>query len=317
MTRERADDAVRRLARVDDEQVARLAGAEGREALLEGIVHMPAPVPTPAARPRRRRRVSVVGGGIALTLAASGTIGWAVASGNARDTTALQCQIDGNPSIIDAVSGDPVADCAAEWERQNGRPAPVLAAYDNGHGGVLVQPATDPAPSGAKPLPPGQGQGQNVALIELDESLADYIAGLSSRCFSEPEAVAYAERELDRLRLTEWVVKTRRDSDAACYDGAAIDAPSRTVLLIGVSWPQPTDTAHMILARRLREVAKRCLPLAEAKAAVEAETRELGLSDDPAYPQYKLTAVPTDTTCTSFRERVGGSIFITLRGPAS
>lgn len=312
MTRERADDAVRRLARVDDQQVALAAGAEGREALLEGIVHMPVPS-TSAPAPKRRRRGSVIGGGIAVTLAASGTIGWAIATSNPRDTTALQCGIPDGPSIVDAVSGDPIADCAAEWERQRGETPPALVAYDNGHGGVLVQPATEPAPPGSSPF----AGGQNLALIQLGEALDDYVAGLNSRCLDEPAAVSLTKAKLAELGLADWVVTARRNPGAICFDAGVPDAASRTVLLIGVGGAQDPTTAHMNLARRLREVAGSCQSLPEATAAVEKAARDLGLSSDPAFLQYRITSVATDATCTTIRQRVGGAIFVTLRGPAA
>ncbi|HVF04240.1 MAG TPA: hypothetical protein VNA20_05315 [Frankiaceae bacterium] len=309
MTRERAYDAVRRLARVDDEQVATVAGAEGREALLEGIVSMPVPTTTPA--PRRRRRASVIGGGIAVTLAASGTIGWAIAVNNPRDTTALQCAIPDSPSIVDAVSGDPVADCAAEWERQRGEAPPALVAYDNGHGGVLVQPATEPAPPGSSPF----AGTQNLALIQLGEALDDYVAGLNSRCLDEPAAVSLTKAKLAELGLHDWTVTTRRNPGATCFDRASPDPGSRTVLVIGAASVQDPSSVDMILARRLRKVAATCQSLPEAKAAVERAASDLGLSSDPSFVQYRITSVATDAKCTTIRQRVGGAIFVTLRGP--
>ena len=309
MTRERASYAVRRLARVTDEQVALLAGAEGREALLEGIVAMPDPQPAP--RRRRRRRVAVVSSALGLTLAASATIGWAVFVSSTRDTTSLQCDIDGNPSIVAAMSGDAVVDCAEEWLRQTGSAAPPLLAYDNGHGGILVTPATAAPPAGAKPLPPGPQQ--NVALIELEESLGDYGDGRSARCFDEAAAVAYATAETERLGLTEWAVRTR-DSAGPCYDGV-VDATTRSVVLI----PRPDvvpANPHDLLARKLREIARGCRPLGPTKKAVEDAAADLGLSPAPDRRQYQLVAVANDAACTSIRQRVGGTIFITLRGPA-
>jgi hypothetical protein len=300
------DDAVRRLARVDDEQVARATGAEAREALLERIVAMPVPA---APSPRRRRRARLVAGVTGVTLAASGTIAWAIVNaGDPRDTTSLQCQIGGSPSIVTAVSGDPVADCAAQWTRDLGVAAPPLAAYDNGHGGILVQPAADPAPAGSTRLPAGQGQ--NVALIDLQESLDDYVAGLSSRCFTQAEAVAFARAEVARTALAGWTVTPREAG--RCTDAGVADPVARTVWLLGRETdPAAEQGGHVALAGRLREIVKQCRPLAATRALVDKAVRDAGLSSAP-----QVTEVPTAARCTTVRERVGGAIFVTLRGPA-
>jgi hypothetical protein len=300
------DDAVRRLARVADEQVARATGAEAREALLERIVAMPVP---PVPSPRRRRRAQLVAGVTGVTLAASGTIGWAIVrAGDPRDTTSLQCQIGGSASIITAVSGDPVADCAAQWTRDLGVAAPPLVAYDNGHGGILVQPAADPAPSGGTPLPAGQGQ--NVALIDLQESLDDYVAGLGSRCFTQAEAVAFARAEVARTGLVGWTV-TPRDA-GRCTDAGSADPVTRTVWLLARGTdPADEQGGHVALAARLREIARQCRPLAATRALVDKAVRDLGMTG-----ATQVTEVPTGTRCTTIRERVGGAVDVTLRGPA-
>ena len=65
-------------------------------------------------------------------------------------------------------SGDPAADCAVVWQSLVGSPAPPLTAYDNALGGVAVIPSSQKPPAGWTPI-----ASQNVALIELQESLGD------------------------------------------------------------------------------------------------------------------------------------------------
>jgi hypothetical protein len=59
-------------------------------------------------------------------------VAWGFLASSARDTVAVECVIQGSDSIIPAASGDPVADCAAEWQRETGHSAPALVAYDSG-----------------------------------------------------------------------------------------------------------------------------------------------------------------------------------------
>jgi hypothetical protein len=309
----RLDAHVRRLSRVSDEQVARRAGTAGREALLEGILTMPDPL-APAPRRRRVLRPLVLGAGV-VAFAGTAAFGWALTRSDPHQTTAVQCEVPDSPSIIPSTSGDPVTDCAAEWQRQTGTAPPPLAAYDNGHGGIVVMPASDPAPRGATALPAGPAQ--DVAIIELTESLDDYVAGLPSGCFDTAAATGIANAALTRLGLTGWTVAPPAegaDARATCASFSVVDPAARTVSLRTTPNAPEGHEPFRVLAARLRDIASDCLPLAEASRRVGAAARRLGL--DPGANEYHLAQVPAVRRCTTIHETVGGTIFLTLRGPA-
>lgn len=301
------DAHVRRLSRMTDEQVARHAGTEAREALLERIVAMPT---SPRTSRRWRLRVPIVTGVAIATLAGTAAFGWELLRSDPHETASLQCDTPGAPSIIPSVSGDPVADCAAEWRRQIGSDAPALVAYDNGHGGVEVRPADQPAAPRSSALPPGPAQ--DVALIELGESLDDYVAGLPSGCYDTATATRMANAQLDRLGLTGWTVTP--PPGTGCVSFSAVEAATRTIALRTTPDLPPGNEPFRMLATRLRPIARECLPLAKAAARVRAEADALGL--DSAKRDYQLATVTDARRCTTIHETVGGTIFLTLRGPA-
>ena len=142
--------------------------------------------------PKRRRRTAVLAATM-LALASLGTA-WALTR-QPEHTTRIQCP--GN-SIIAAVSGDPVADCADELRRQGIEP-PEMAAYANENGGVVVVEADSEIPSTGQPLDPGFRQ--DTAIIELEAALQDVTTGLATRCYTSNEAIPIVERELIRLGL--------------------------------------------------------------------------------------------------------------------
>ena len=81
------------------------------------------------------------------------------------------------------------ADCALQWQRDLGTIPPPLLAYDNGSGGVTVLPRDIKPPAGYERLP---GRSQDVALIQLQQSLDDYVNGLNSRCLDSTAATSLA-----------------------------------------------------------------------------------------------------------------------------
>jgi hypothetical protein len=106
--------------------------------------------------------------------------------------TGPACHIGtGSVSIIKAVTGDPVTDCAAEWRPETGTDASPLVAYDNGHGGTEVVAAGTAAQPGWTKLDPGISQDQT--LIRID-ALNDSIDGLASDCLQPTAARAGSSR---------------------------------------------------------------------------------------------------------------------------
>jgi len=330
---------VARLARISDEQVSDLAGTAGREALLEEIIAMPlTDPPTPA---RRRRRVPIVAAISVVIVGGTAAAGWAIFNSPAHNTVSIECDIAGSETVIPAESGNAVQDCAAQWQRQTGAAAPQLVAYDNGHGGITVQPASLPPQPGATKLPAGITQ--NVALIDLQESMDDYVAGLNSGCFDNTAAVKTAETNLSTLGLTGWAVLPAptihhqppasgapvasptpgaRTQPAAttgsqrCVDTTILNPATKTLSLRESFGPADPSTSYEKLAGKLRGIAATCQPLAATAQQVQAAATSLGLS--AAAHDYELTEVPQDSaSCTTIHETVGGLIFLTLRGPTS
>src|SRR5262249_21715074 len=142
----------------------------------------------------------------------------------AQDTTSVDCIVQGVDSIVDATSGDPAADCAVVWQGLVGKPAPPLTAYDNGLGGVAVIPSSQKPPAGWTQI-----ASQNVALIELQESLGDHINGLASACFGSSAATGFAQQQLDRLGFNDWRIDVS-STDGPCYGGFA-EPDTKTVVL--------------------------------------------------------------------------------------
>jgi hypothetical protein len=312
MSASSAIESLRRLAPVSDAEAAAVFGA-GREELLAGLASG-----RPARRGRRRRPVLAVAVLALAVIATAAT--WDVLRAPARETTSVQCLIGNSDAIIPSASGDPAYDCALGWQQEYGTPPPPLVAYDNGLGGVTVIPRSGKPHSGWTRLP---RQSQDVALVELQESLDDVVNGLNSSCFDGAAATRLAEAKLGRFGFGGWTV-TVRDPDAAarpgnCVSAEVLDPAAKTVTLIPMGALSATGTA-MKLADELRPLAQSCRPLSAAVAAVESAGSSLGLTPAPpaTVHSYDLASVADPSLrCASIVETVGGTIFVTVRGPSS
>jgi hypothetical protein len=94
-----------------------------------------------------------------------------------------------------------------------------------------------------------------------------------------------------------------------------VDPSSQTVTLMptGVAAGH-SETAFEKLAAKLRPLAKNCESLPSAVAAVREAASGLGLSESAR--DYDLNAVTDNSVrCASIYETVGGTIFLTVRGP--
>jgi hypothetical protein len=281
-----------------------------------------------AAAPRGKRRPSrsvLMALVVAASIAIAGTaIGTGLFDPSARDTVSVQCLIEGSDAIIPATTGDPVGDCAARWRRDTGANPPSLVAYDNGHGGITVMPVDRQPFPGSTPLPTGATQ--NVSMIEVQESLDDYVAGLNSGCFDNAAAVAMTEQILARFDMADWTVLPAPASDfpqtassaapERCVGAAILEPETRTVTLRALGGQGPQDLPFAKLAAKLRSISEGCLSLDAAVQQVRSAAGDLGLSE--AAHEFELTAVvDKDAGCTTIDENVGGTIFLILRGPAA
>ena len=280
-----------------------------------------------SVNPRGRRHRSRPAFAVFLVAASIGVAGTAIGTGlfdsSARNTVSVQCLIGGSDSIIPANTGDPVADCTAQWRRDTGQDPPPLVAYDNGHGGIAVMPADRTPLPGSSPLPTGATQ--NVSMIAVQQSLDDYIGGLNSGCFDNATAVGTIEQTLARFDLADWTVLPAPASDfpatpssatpERCVDAAILEPETRTVALRALGGPAPQDAPYEVLAAKLRSISQGCLSLEAAAKQVRSAAGELGFSE--AAHEFELTEVPDPNAgCTTISENVGGSIFLILRGPA-
>ena len=132
-------DSLRQLAAVSDTEAATVFGAAGRDTLLSELTQLPFARRAPVRPARHRRRTLVLA--LAVVVAAgTAAAAWAILGSSARETTSVECVIDGTDTVITAVSGDPAYDCAVTWKNDLGTEPPPLVAYDNGSGGVTVIP---------------------------------------------------------------------------------------------------------------------------------------------------------------------------------
>jgi hypothetical protein len=302
-------DPLRRLAAVSDVDAAAAFRAAGREELLDGVMRAPVGRGRPA-KPATRRPLVVALAVIAAAALAGGA--WALFGSSAHETTSIECSVDGTDTIIPAVSGDPAYDCARILKDDTGTDPPPLAAYDNGTGGVTVLPRSTTPPSGFKRLQAGQ----DVALIQLQDSLDDYIGGLTSSCLTTKAATALTEAKLRQFGFAGWTVALRNASGSRlCTSSEIIEPGTQTVTLIPVETPTTPETTYQKLADRLRPVAQKCESLPNAVSSVRAAASDLGLSE--ATRTYRLNTVTDNSLrCASIYETVGGTIFVTVRGPS-
>lgn len=306
-------DSLRRLSPVSDAQAAAAFGA-GREELLDGVT---AQRLGPARRrPVRRRSRSLVLALAVVAVAATAAGAWAVLHGStAHETTSVECVIHGVDAVIPSTSGDPARDCEVEWKRELGTAAPPLRAYDNGLGGVTVIPRGQNPKAGWKRLV----SGQDVDLIQLQDSLDDYINGLDSRCLNAAAATSFARARLAEFGFTGWTVAMRSAATSGprmCVVADLVDPTTQSLTLMPAAVPAGLpETTFEKLAAKLRPLTQRCEALPAAVASVRAAAAELGLSESGR--GYDLNPVTDNSLrCASIYETVGGTIFLTVRGPS-
>jgi hypothetical protein len=304
-------DSLRRLAPVSDADAAAVFGAEGREALLADLTHLSFGRAVRRPPVTRRRRLVLAAAVLAVAGIATAATWVALDRAPARETTSVQCLIGSSDSIIPSFSGNPVHDCVVAWRQEYGTAPPALRAYDNGLGGVTVIPASRKPPAGWKPL-----RSQDVSLIELQDSLDDYIAGLNASCLDSTAAMHLAEQKLTQLGFAGWTVKRRGNatgSTGTCFDMDIVDPASQTVTVGSFGAPAAPGSTVRKLADKLRPLTQGCESLPAAVAATRRAADSLGLSEAKT---YDLQATTDDSLhCASVYETVGGTIFLTVRGP--
>jgi hypothetical protein len=279
---------------------------------------------TPRPLRRRRRWVAPVAAAAVLTTAAAG---WAALRGDSTTNTTLSCPTpDDQTAIVQAVTGDPVVDCAADWRRAYDTEPPPMVAYDDGNGAVAVLPEGEAPPDGYVALDPGPHQ--DTTVIELTAALADVGTGMASGCFDEAAARDVVQRELSRLGLSDWTITVDGarppTGPASCAD-ALVRAEQRQVQLIGTG-PRPAEpNPYTAFGAELEQrLSAECLGLdaaADLTRSVAAATEivinghPIDLSEESGV--LVLSQVPDPgAECSRADVVVGGSVEVTLRGPA-
>lgn len=310
-------DTVRTLAPEVDPSAALLARV--RSDLLAAIT-----ADATAIEPARRRRPAtkrrwLLPAAVAALLA-TGATAWAVTRGGGSTNTSIECPADGSNrswAVISATSGDPIADCGAEWRSLNGTEPPAMVAYAAPDGSVQVRLASQPAPDDATVLRPGVAV--DTQIIRLSEALGDVGDGVTvEACPGEAEARDRVHEELDGLGLEGWRIEVR---DGKPIGGkrpcawAIVRGDDAVVELLGSeAWPE-AQPFHDYAVDLHAELADDCLDLAGA----EALARDLFAADDalPAGLQQTVhTVVEPSARCTTASVTTGGAIDVTLRGPA-
>jgi hypothetical protein len=320
-------DSLRRLSPVSDVDAAAVFGA-ARDDLLDEVTRQPFGQGRARSVTHRRRPLVLAVAVIAAAATAAGA--WAVLRGSpAHETTSVECVIQGVDTIISSSSGDPARDCAVEWRRELGTAAPPLRAYDNGHGGVTVLLRREAPPAGFKRLV----SGQDVDLIQLQNSLDDFVNGLNSRCLTGTAATGLTQTKLAQFGFTGWTVTATglgsqgsappapagskkapgvESNGSMCWQLDVVDPGTQSVTLMAAS--DQNGGTQTELADRLRPITRSCESLPAAVAAVRTEAGDLGLSESAR--GYDLNTVTDNSMrCASIYETVGGTIFLTVRGP--
>jgi hypothetical protein len=301
-------DPVRRLAPITDTDAAAVFGAAGREGLLADLTNLPFGRGARRRPVTRRRRLVLAAAVVAVAGIATAATWVALGNAPARETTSVDCLIEGVDTIIPSTSGDPAQDCALEWTRELGSAAPALVAYDNTFGGVTVLPRSQQPPAGWKTL-----RSQDVALIELQDSLDDYINGLNSTCMSADAATRFTNARLAQFGFSGWTVILR--NSGPCENADLVDPTTQSVTLAGGRAHTGPEQTFEKLAEKLRPVTRTCESLPVAVASVRDAAHSLGLSESAQ--GYDLnTATDNSLRCASVYETVGGTIFLTVRGPS-
>lgn len=292
------------------------------------VVERAVSAPPRDMRRRRRGRISlatvfgafaVVGGG--------GGLAYAVLTQPASTTIELTCAVGADRADYDrngfgvgvsmpSISGDPLTDCAAEYQRLEGR-TPLLAAYQTGERYIAVMPADWPPPSNWIRLP--DDWRNDPVRLELRQRLEDLVEGPQSTCTTADEAEQMVREELVEMQLDGWTVERLGQSDRA--DGVAwcslawVDGgPLQKILIQGVqdpAWSEP-GPLHELIEDLRQEIAEACLPLDAAQEQARDAVTRRGF----ALAEANVTAiVDASAQCTRVDLVPGGGLVIVLRGP--
>ncbi len=275
-------------------------------------------------RPRRRRRRWAIPIA-AVAVFATATSGWAILQEqDSSSSTTIRCPEN---TGIDAVSGNPVADCADAWTGIHGsEPVPPMVAYDDGRGGVHVLLGSEAVPDGYIALPGGSYQ--DTTLIELKDALNDVATGLSARCVDEKTARDITRRELDRLGLTDWTIQVdsaSRGGSTTCVEFLDLKRNQQQVqLMTGRNTTKGADPFAPFAAALHDRLKSECVGLDRAAeltrslaaaANIVVDGNHIPLTEEAGLDIH--TIEDSSSGCTRANVTVGGSVQVSLRGPTT
>lgn len=174
-------------------------------------------------------------------------------------------------------------------------------------------PAEEQAPVDWEPLDPGTVQ--DPRLIQLKAALADYGSGLHAECHLLAEARVVVERELDRLDLEGWTVRSERgeaDGTQTCTY-FFLNPAQQAVVLIPDDGIVAPDAPFTAFARDLASALKDdCLTASEAAQVARDIAVRAGV-DDMGLVIHEVT--DSALACSRSDVTVGGRVEVTIRGP--
>jgi len=190
----------------------------------------------------RRRRLGAVSLAVVGTIgAATGVAAWIRSAQPSRPNEGVACHataaIDGDVILVD-LSNDPVASCRAAWKAgavpgaPASGPVPNLVACVGPAGAAEVFPGDDDI-CGQLGLPAFEGpNAANQQVIKLNKRI---IAEVNAQpCATTAVAKDRVQRILDEEGLHDWTLALRPGWENATCAKAAVDSPSRTVMLFGL-----------------------------------------------------------------------------------
>jgi hypothetical protein len=274
--------------------------------LMAAISHDLEAAPRLRREAKARRHLTLVAA-VLMTLFGVGAA-WAVFR-LPEQTTRILCPEN---LVIAAVSGDPIADCAAEL-REVGIVPPEMVAYSIEGGAVIVAEVDTEVPDDLQPL--DNSFRQDTSIIELEAALNDVTTGLEADCFATDEAKPIVQGELDRLDFN-WSIEVTEGADGESTCAFPYLQPETAAIGLGsIEAPLSSEGAQpwKPLGRRLNEALDtECLDLREAAAVVEDIAADLDMEE-----MLSLTeTVDEQADCTRATVTVGGMVSVDLRGPA-
>lgn len=278
-------------------------------------------------RPSRRRRRWAVPIA-AMAVIATAAAGWAAAWRDSPTSIAIECPAGpnakpGDIALMNAVTGDPVVDCADSWRRTYRTDPPPMTAYVDGGGNVRVLLDSEPVPDGYVAREPGQHQ--DTTLIELHQALDDVATGLWSRCHDEPGARVVTQRVLADLGLTDWTVTVDDDRPPTGLTDCAyvIVRPDQHQVQLfagGTGGGTAVAKEYSDFAVELHDrLSSACLGLdaaADLTRSLAATTEVVGVGPIDSLPSFALYTIDDPSAaCTRVNVTFTSRPEVMLRGP--